>query len=491
VKAFVQLSIQLALYRSVEPGTQFDPFVFGLKGEKGSLCRSLDYAISKKPAWIMDLFGVDADGDSQVGRFFWRRNPEGKRPGPSGVTFNTKMISPDKVSICLNGKKLEGRDQLSDALSGLSASLGPRLSYRKKVERDIGKEVERQESRPDTKSLNDVLATLMKRELLRTLSSTPIFSRQGLTESVRQVGGSRLFKSIAGRHMHSLESVLEWSSPTARTGISPSLQTLRASYSPERPLQVSVSVVTVGTIVLFQYLKIFRELPIDINYRFSTGIEVARAVQGATIESDLCAGAAPSAVGMMGKGASSPYKPVMLMPKHSHRLLSSRNGSDSIAHGDYRLLAEEPSGALSYFHELEHRRVVNQRKISLSHCDPDEALALLAEKSADLRTILWFPAYDLAQLYCNAKVLDGGIDTLGDSWILLLAHERLRRNKHVLNALLSELHGAWLDLRENPVLMDKIIRSILSDPEYVKVLTRCHGFHTLNERGRASMQQVA
>lgn len=48
--------------------------------------------------------------------------------------------------------------------------------------------------------------------------------------------------------------------------------------------------------------------------------------------------------------------------------------------------------------------------------------------SGDLRTILWFPAYDLAQLYCGAKVLDTGMDTIGDSWILLLAHERLRRN---------------------------------------------------------------
>jgi hypothetical protein len=193
----------------------------------------------------------------------------------------------------------------------------------------------------------------------------------------------------------------------------------------------------------------------------------------------------------MGKNTSYPYKPVMLMPKHTHRLLSSRNGSDSIAHGDYRLLTEEPSGALSYFHELKHRKILNQDKVSLSHCDPDEALSLLEQQSPELRTILWFPAYDLARLYCGAKVLDTGTDTIGDSWILLLAHERLRRNKQVLFALLTELHGAWLDIRENSVLMHEIISSILSDPEYSKVLTRCHGFHTLKEFGRSSVQKVA
>ena len=279
--------------------------------------------------------------------------------------------------------------------------------------------------------------------------------------------------------------MLEWSSHTSRTGICPSLQTLRKLYTVEKPLQVSVSVVTIGTIVLFQYLKRHRDLPVDINYRFSTGIEVARAVQGASIEPDLCAGAAPSAIAIMDRTKSHPYLPVMLMPKHSHRLISSRNGKDSIAHGDYRLLTEGPSGALSYFQELTRRKILNQDRVALSHCDPDEALYLLAQDHPDLRTILWFPAYDLAQLYCGARILDNQMEQLGDSWILLLAHERLRRNKSVLSALLTELHGAWLDLRENPSLMDEIVGSIVCELEYSKVLTRSHGFHKLGEMDRA------
>jgi hypothetical protein len=267
VKAFVQLAIQLALQRFAGGEGDSDPFLYGLSGDKGSPCRSLDYAISKKPAWIVDLFGADADGDSHVGRFFWRRNPEGKRPGPSGVTFNTKMLAPENVVICLNGSYLDGRDQLNGALKVLSSSLSSRRPPRRGVNDCHGKLREARGPQSDDGALNHVLAGLMKRELLRTLSSTPIFSRHGLVESVQEVGKSRLFKAIAGKHTHSLDSVLEWSSHTARTGVTPSLHTLQTFYSPDKPLQVSVSVVTIGTIVLFQYLKVFRNLQLPIFNR--------------------------------------------------------------------------------------------------------------------------------------------------------------------------------------------------------------------------------
>ena len=490
VKAFVQLAIQVALQRYDNGDTVVDPFHFGLTGEKGSLCRSLDYAISKKPAWIMDLFGSDADGCSHVGRFFWRRNPEGKRFGPSSVTFNTKMVPPEGVSVRLNGKPVEGKAQLQMVLNSLTPAGESHVTH---GQHDLGMCGSTHNVPPssDDGLLKELLSGLMKRELLRTLSSTPIFSRHELNQSVQEIGDNALFRSIAGKHIRSLDSVLEWSSHTSRTGIFPSLHTLRSLYTVDNPLQVSVSVVTIGTIVLFQYLKRHRDIPIEINYRFSTGIEVARAVQGASIEPDLCAGAAPSAIAIMGGTQSYPYKPVMLMPKHSHRLISSRNGSDSIAHGDYRLLTEEPSGALSYFQELTRRNFLNQDTISLSHCDPDETLYLLAQDNPDLRTILWFPAYDLARLYCGAKIIDKEMGPLGDSWILLLAHERLRRNKPVLSALLTELHGAWLDLRENQKLMDEIVASIVADPEYSKVLTRCHGFHRLRETEMSGGLRVA
>jgi len=119
VRAFVRLAITVALQRFNERGPADDPFAFGLIGEKGSLCRSLDYAISKKPDWIMDLFGYDSEGDSYVGRFFWRDNPEGKREGPTKVTLNTKMIAPEMISVRLHGDTIVDRERLVAVLAAL------------------------------------------------------------------------------------------------------------------------------------------------------------------------------------------------------------------------------------------------------------------------------------------------------------------------------------------------------------------------------------
>ena len=481
VKAFVRLTLQVALQRFVGESTVADPFSFGLIGEKGSACRSLDYAISKRPAWLVDLFGSDAEGNSNVGRFFYRLNPEGKRVGPTGVTFNTNMISPAAISVRLNGALVDTKDKLSHLLDGINISSSSHTTISVSELATARQPEEMSAGSGDETALKDILVSLMKRELSRTLSSTTVFSKKGVQESVHQLSDTTLFKSIAGAQAKSLGSVLECSSHSARTGITPSLEGLHSFYSTEQPLKVSVSVTTIGTIVLFHYLKVCKGLPIEVNYRFSTGIEVARAVQGAAIEPDLCAGAAPSAIALMGQGRTTPYSPVMLMPRHTHRLLASRDGGNSIAQGDYRLLTEEPSGSLSYFQELIRHKRISRNKISLAHCDPDESLHLLEQGDPALRCILWFPAYDLAQLYCGAKLLDEPSADLGDSWILLLAHERLRRNKQALSTLLAELHGAWLDLRENPELMERIVQSIVQDPEYAKVLTRSHGFHKLRE----------
>lgn len=488
VKGFVRLALQVALQRFVEEQSSSDPFAFGLVGEKGSVCRSLDYAISKRPAWLVDLFGSDADGNSNVGRFFHRLNPEGKREGPTAVTLNTNMISPTSISVRVNGAPVGSKDKLGLLLNSINASSSSHVAISVNEPATARHAQELDAGCGDDAALNDILISLMTRELSRTLTSTPVFSKQGVEQSVRQVSDNALFKSIAGANAKSLGSVLECSSHSARIGITPSLDGLRRFYSPEKPLKVSVSVTTIGTIVLFQYLKVCKGLPIEVNYRFSTGIEVARAVQGSAIEPDLCAGAAPSAIPLMGKRRTSPYSPVMLMPRHTHRLLAPQDGSDSVAYGDYRLLTEEPSGSLAYLQELIRYRHISPSKISLSHCDPDESLHLLEQGDPALRCILWFPAYDLAQLYCGAKILDEPAGALGDSWILLLAHERLRRNGKALSTLLAELHGAWLDLRESPELTERIVRSIVVAPEYTKVLTRSHGFHKLREARRAPLQ---
>ena len=87
--------------------------------------------------------------------------------------------------------------------------------------------------------------------------------------------------------------------------------------------------------------------------------------------------------------------------------------------------------------------------------------------------------YDLATAYCGARLVDQEVRHLGQNWIFLMAHQKLAHEPRLLHTLLAELHGAWLDLREQDDLLEEVIRSIVEEPDYIKTMMRGHGFHRL------------
>lgn len=77
-----------------------------LQGYGGSMAASLDYALSKKPAWLLDVFGVTSKGDPNALRIFQRRNGCRKLPGPVLIRFNPNIVGPDSIQVHLNGRLL-------------------------------------------------------------------------------------------------------------------------------------------------------------------------------------------------------------------------------------------------------------------------------------------------------------------------------------------------------------------------------------------------
>lgn len=101
VRAFALLMVTTALEQRRNPTATTCAV---LKGYTGSLAASLDYAISKAPAWILDTFGVDKTGRSVARRLFKRTNPERKRPGPVAVALNGNFLSSGEVEITVLGR---------------------------------------------------------------------------------------------------------------------------------------------------------------------------------------------------------------------------------------------------------------------------------------------------------------------------------------------------------------------------------------------------
>lgn len=80
-----------------------------LVGNGASLASSLDYALHKQPLWLMDMFGVDSQGQSLARRLFHRSNPGRRRPGPIAVSINTNFVSVESIQIIWNGRTLTDR----------------------------------------------------------------------------------------------------------------------------------------------------------------------------------------------------------------------------------------------------------------------------------------------------------------------------------------------------------------------------------------------
>lgn len=92
---------------------------FCLIGGKSSLAASLDYAISKGPAWLGEMFGSGIGGNQLARRIFKITNPNRKRPGPVAISVNKNVVSADQVQIYWEGKLVTESSQLYSMLVGI------------------------------------------------------------------------------------------------------------------------------------------------------------------------------------------------------------------------------------------------------------------------------------------------------------------------------------------------------------------------------------
>lgn len=83
----------------------------GIEGDEGSLAASLDYAISKQPRWIDEMFGTTPQGVPISKLLFRRINPDRKRPGPVTVFIPNTDFG---VLIEVNGKSARGVREFLD-----------------------------------------------------------------------------------------------------------------------------------------------------------------------------------------------------------------------------------------------------------------------------------------------------------------------------------------------------------------------------------------
>ncbi len=98
---------------------QGDTVDFCLLGGKGSLAASLDYALSKGPAWLGEMFGTGIGGNQLARRIFKITNPNRKRPGPVAISVNKNVVSVEQVQIYWDNNLVTDSTQLYAMLVGV------------------------------------------------------------------------------------------------------------------------------------------------------------------------------------------------------------------------------------------------------------------------------------------------------------------------------------------------------------------------------------
>lgn len=83
-----------------------------LSGEARSLAASLDYALTKGPVWLLDMFGVSANGLPTARRLFRVSNSHRKRIGPVSISLNLQACAPEQIEIFLDDKLVSTTDEL-------------------------------------------------------------------------------------------------------------------------------------------------------------------------------------------------------------------------------------------------------------------------------------------------------------------------------------------------------------------------------------------
>jgi len=87
-----------------------------LEGGRGSLASSLDYALSKQPEWLFDMFGCDSEGNALLRKLLFRSNSSLKRAGNVGISLNEKLLEPQNIKVYIGHRLLTDPEEV-DALA--------------------------------------------------------------------------------------------------------------------------------------------------------------------------------------------------------------------------------------------------------------------------------------------------------------------------------------------------------------------------------------
>jgi len=115
-----------------------------LSGGAGSPASSLDYAVSKQPLWLLDMFGIDKQGNPLVRRILDRTNPERKRGGKVCIGVNPSHIASRDIHIRVAEREIADPAALAALADEIEANWRSAAGGAGRTSPELAERVERQ-----------------------------------------------------------------------------------------------------------------------------------------------------------------------------------------------------------------------------------------------------------------------------------------------------------------------------------------------------------
>ena len=103
----------------VDEAARLEPM---LSGGAKSMAASLDYALTKQPSWIVDMFGISSNGKTHARRLFRVTNSHRKRGGPVSVSLNLYVCPKERIEVVLDGRLIDSSETLRIMLEAIEAN---------------------------------------------------------------------------------------------------------------------------------------------------------------------------------------------------------------------------------------------------------------------------------------------------------------------------------------------------------------------------------
>ena len=196
---------------------------------------------------------------------------------------------------------------------------------------------------------------------------------------------------------------------------------------------------------------------------------------------DICIlGLAPAAR-LLSKRRRLGYRPFMLMPSMSQRLMkpvsksSPRTPNTEVDNCKYLLIADRVSNGTFCLDDLLRRRLIRRNAISLESAESDEAFVALREGAQDTRAILFFPYYCVNGLLKTSEIVPAPAENSYHIRTIMFLREEIAANKELAFALEVLLRHSWLKLMMHPKLVRQTAETLSEDTSYLESISRYGG----------------